>query len=309
MKWLSNLIGLIANKNSLDQPKLTFLHVLKQFIKHEHESNDLKEDTKNKHFYLLANIVAFFNLNGYNDLTCDAIKISHMEEFRIYLHKRLKSCGKNHAVRHLQLCKRVMKYAIKLDLIKYNPLEALDCKREKTKPIVSLEIKELNKFLSAKFEIEVYKKVVDLYVYQCFTGLSYEGLYNHKIVVYNDNKTKPTLWVTGERRKNANAYYVPLANEAKFILDKYNNQLPKIENSTYNRYLREVSQQLGINKYLTTHSARKTFATIKRQMGWSTESIADMLGHSTIKTTETYYLKNGRETVLNEFNRLGIAGI
>jgi integrase len=308
MKWLNNLMGLLVKKTTPVNAEFTFLKVLNQFIDAEHAQNDFTPETKEKHGYLVANIYAFFAANGYTNLLIKDVKISHMEEFKLYLHKKLKSCGKNHAVRHLQLCKRVMKYAVKHEIITHNTIEALETKRDKTKPVVSLELKELKKFLNANFNVEIYTKVVDLYVYQCLTGLSYEGLYNHTIVVYNDSEKKSTLWVTGERRKNSNPYYVPLADEALLILNKYNQHLPKIENSTYNRVLREVSHALGIKKYLTTHTARKTFATIKRQMGWSTESIADMLGHSTIKTTETYYLKNGRETILNEFNRIGIAG-
>lgn len=102
-------------------------------------------------------------------------------------------------------------------------------------------------------------------------------------------------------------YYVPFDKQAEKIYLKYLGILPKVDNGTYNRYLREACSLLNIKKYLTTHTARKTFATVKRHNGWSTESIADMLGHSTIKTTETYYISRGRARIENEFERLGYA--
>ena len=58
----------------------------------------------------------------------------------------------------------------------------------------------------------------------------------------------------------------------------------------------------GISKRVTTHTARKTFATLKDTEGWTRESIAKMLGHKSIKTTERYYISETNARIEQEMN-------
>lgn len=283
-----------------------FINLINEYVKKEFLENKPAAGTIKKYNNLIANITLFLKVKNLNNLQCSEIKLKHMETLRQWLHSELESCCKSHSARHLQLCKRTLKYAVLMEYIIHNPIEQLECKRDKTKEIISLERSELRKYITAKFENEIYTIVTHLYVYQCCTGLSYEGLYNHTISVIENTKKEAVKWVIGKRLKNEQPYYVPLFEEAEITLNIYNGELPYIRNATYNRVLKEVSKILGIEKNLTTHTARKTFATIKRQMGWSTESIADMLGHASIKTTETYYLKNGKDTVDAEFLKHGL---
>ncbi len=286
-----------------------FIVVVNQFIEKQFAENEFKEGTRIKYEYMIANITLFLKTKQlYNLLACD-VKLKHMQDLKLFLHQQLVSCGKSHSARHLQLCKRALKYAVQMEYINYNPIEALECKRDKNKPLICIERVELKNFICAKFTNEIYTTVAHLYVFQSCTGLSYEGLYNHTISFFENDKGEKVKWILGNRRKNAEPYFVPMFEEAEFILNVYNGALPKITNSAYNRVLKEVGLILGVKKKLTTHTARKTFATLKRQMGWSTESIADMLGHSSIKTTENYYFKNSKDTVAAELLKHGMGSV
>jgi integrase len=77
----------------------------------------------------------------------------------------------------------------------------------------------------------------------------------------------------------------------------------KYVNAFYNRELKEIARRLKIRKRLTTHSGRKTFATLQNEAGWSIESIALMLGHNSIKTTETHYIGRTPKRLFDELHR------
>jgi site-specific recombinase XerD len=65
--------------------------------------------------------------------------------------------------------------------------------------------------------------------------------------------------------------------------------LPVLSNQKYNEYLKEIATLCGINKKMTTHSARYTFATtITLSNGVPIESVSKMLGHKNLKTTQHY---------------------
>ena len=95
-------------------------------------------------------------------------------------------------------------------------------------------------------------------------------------------------------------------NDAKRILRKYKLVLPLISNQKYNVYLKEIVKIISIDKDLTTHTARKTFAMVKLNDGFSIESVARMLGHNSIKVTQSTYAQVGVERIWNEYNKIEI---
>lgn len=154
-------------------------------------------------------------------------------------------------------------------------------------------------FSQANFESPFLERVRDLYLFQIGTGLSFSDIWgNWKI-----KNVDAGLVLTGSRTKTKQAYFVPINNVALAILEKYEYQLPKYENQVYNRILKEIAACLGIKKRHTTHSGRKTFATLMDQDGWSMESISRMLGHTSVRTTETYYIGRTFTRIENEMKK------
>lgn len=98
------------------------------------------------------------------------------------------------------------------------------------------------------------------------------------------------------RHKSKVISRIPLLPKARHILDKYNCHadstgflLPVKTNQKMNEYLKEIGDLSGINKSLTTHMARHTFATtVTLSNNVSSESVSKMLGHTNLSMTQKY---------------------
>jgi integrase len=103
-------------------------------------------------------------------------------------------------------------------------------------------------------------------------------------------------WIYTQRKKTDSPTKIPLLPVVLEIMEVYKDQpglndslLPVPSNSKLNAYLKEVADICGINKHLTFHIARHTFATIVTlNNGVPIESVSKMLGHKSIKTTQIY---------------------
>jgi len=137
-------------------------------------------------------------------------------------------------------------------------------------------------------------KVRDIFLFACYTGLSYIDLYN--LNIKNIQKGNDGLqWIYIKRHKTDIPSNVPILPYALYILDIYkkhkntNRIFPMISNQKTNKSLKEIARLCGFNKKLTFHSARHTFATtITLTNGVPIETVSKMLGHNNIKTTQIY---------------------
>lgn len=140
-------------------------------------------------------------------------------------------------------------------------------------------------------------QVKDIFLFCCFTGLAYvdvKKLSSNHIVIAIDGER----WIKINRSKTDTRSSIPLLPTAEAILDKYKNHneasndgllLPVISNQRMNAYLKEIADLCGINKNLTFHLARHTFATtVTLSNGVPIETVSKMLGHKSLKTTQIY---------------------
>ena len=127
----------------------------------------------------------------------------------------------------------------------------------------------------------------------CYTGLSYVDvceLRAENIKVSFDGN----LWIIKKRHKTNVTSNIRLLDIPKAILQKYDGKLPDgkilpiISNQKMNDYLKEIAAVCGINKKITYHVARHSFATLSISYGVPIESVSKMLGHTNIRTTQIY---------------------
>ena len=160
-----------------------------------------------------------------------------------------------------------------------------------------LSANELNNLETYKFLIERLDRVRDLFVFSCYTGISYSDimeLTNNNLIIGEDGHN----WIATKRLKTKTSVRVPLLGPAKNVLTKYKNHpvtkhsatlLPKITNEKTNLYLKEIADAVGIKKNLTFHMARHTFATtVTLSNGVPIETVSKMLGHTKLATTQIY---------------------
>ncbi len=197
----------------------------------------------------------------------------------------------NGVVKIMQQLKRVIKVALHNEWINKDPFTNYQCKIIEPKR-VHLTKEELQKIESILLLSERLKKVRDVFVFSCYTGLSYADVINlnafHFQFINNQD------WIIIDRTKTKNQAVIPLLPKAKGILDKYNDPnkvtlLPKISSQNMNKYLKEIARTAGIHKHLSFHAARHTFAsTVTLNAGVDIVSVSAMLGHKMLKTTQIY---------------------
>jgi integrase/recombinase XerD len=57
---------------------------------------------------------------------------------------------------------------------------------------------------------------------------------------------------------------------------------------TINKYVKRIAEAAGIEKHVTTYTARHSFSTVLKRAGAPIEFNSESLGHSNVRTTESY---------------------
>ena len=130
-----------------------------------------------------------------------------------------------------------------------------------------------------------YDHIVKWYfLLSCYTGLRYgdmQGIKNK--VVLNDGIYRMILSTT----KTGEVVSIKLIDKVIGILENINEPIPTNEQS--NRVLKEMAAVCGIDKRLTFHIARHSFAVNSANLGFPIEVVSKLLGHSSIRTTAIYF--------------------
>lgn len=153
---------------------------------------------------------------------------------------------------------------------------------------------ELQRILQKKMPCTRLEQVRDVFIFSCFTGLAYidvRNLTKENIRTSFDGK----LWIMTHRHKTQTSVNVPLLKVPQLLLEKYEGMLPDgrllpvLSNQKLNSYLKEIADLCGIEKNITFHLARHTFATtMTLAKGVPIETVSKMLGHTNIVTTQIY---------------------
>lgn len=136
-----------------------------------------------------------------------------------------------------------------------------------------------------------------MFVFSCYTGLAYVdilGLTKSSIKIGIDGNH----WLIIDRAKTNTPSRIPLLQKALDIIEKYKKHpktinseklLPIISNQKINEFLKEIGVLCNIDKNITFHLARHTFATtVTLTNGVPIETVSKMLGHKSISTTQIY---------------------
>lgn len=294
--------NLIKNKEAFSFDKLEhFLRYSQQkesfidFIKRRvSERTDLRKGTLNTHASLINSLEEFGRIIYFSDIT--TANIMYYDDF---LHKKYAKQTTVHGY-HKRL-KRYINESIKYELIKENPYNKLKFDRGKSEGIKYLTIEQINQIRSLEIASESIDKVRDLFIFQCFTGLSYADLFKFDFSTVIERKNK--FFIRDVRVKTQEEYFLMLLKPAMEILRKYDFKLPAISNYQYNLRLKIVQELAKIKLSLHSHIARHSFAVMALNMGVSIENLAKMMGHTDIKTTQIY-AKVLNKSVQEEFEKM-----
>lgn len=244
------------------------------------ERTDLEESTRKQHRTLLQSLEKFGKINYMDDLT--QANITLYDEF---LHQQ--GISQPTIFNYHKRAKRYVHEAMKFGMLDTDPYKGLHFERGKFEKRKYLTEKELEMVRSCKINVPAIERVRDLFLFQCYTGLAYADF--EKFDFEKDVEEKNGKYIIADRRKKTNEdYKIVLLTPAIEVLKKYDYKLPIISNQKYNVSLKVVAQYAGIDKNITTHMGRHTFAVFALNNGVSIEIVAKMLGHTNIRTTQIY---------------------
>ncbi|MFB9058115.1 site-specific integrase [Mariniflexile ostreae] len=235
-----------------------------------------------------------------NDVFLKQLSYKFIIDFEQFLRNgksinRSQPLNNNGVMKHLERLKKMMNLALRLEWIEKDPFVRFSLKF--TKPHRAfLSQSELEVLEPGQLSKEMHLKTRDVFVFACYTGLSYIDVK----LLSDDNIVRGIdgdYWIFTKREKNDEAVKIPILDKALDIIRKYdqNSQnkqeqlLPVFSNQKVNKYLKEITLLLKINKKLSFHAARHTFATtVTLSNGVPIETVSKLLGHTKLSTTQIY---------------------
>lgn len=273
-------------------------HALSDIIEYhnEHMKSTLRWGTQKNYFTTHKYIFLFLKRkHKTTDIYLSELSYKFIIDFERFL-RHQKSMGNNTVMKHIERLRKLISLAYKMEWIDKDPFIKYEAKYEK-KERTFLTLEELQSIENKAFGIPRLELIKDLFVFSCYTGLSYGdvmGLTSNNLCLGIDKKQ----WIHSQREKTNVPVKIPLLSKALGIIEKYkkhpnsNNKktlFPTISNQKLNSYLKEIADVCGIRKNLTFHIARHTFATtVTLSNGVPIETVSKLLGHSKITTTQIY---------------------
>lgn len=222
------------------------------------------------------------------------VEIDHkfIVDFECYL-RTVSKCNENTSAKFLQTFKMVIIRARNNGYIKGDPFSNYKIRLKRVDRGYLTE-EELERLRNTPITSKRVAQVRDVFLFCCYTGLAYIDL---KLLREDNIRTSfdGKQWIMTHRHKTDTVVNVPILDIPMELLARYKGQckngylLPILSNQKCNQYLKDVAKACKIDKNITFHMARHTFATtVTLSQGVPIESVSKMLGHTNIKTTQIY---------------------
>ena len=254
-------------------------------------------------YYSDKMLTEFVKDRGNEDIPITVITEDLFEEYRFFLKKQ----GLAAATINRYLCwlSRLMFRAVSQRIIRYNPFENAKYEKEEKK-IRFLQKSEVMKIMAMKMNDRESELARLMFVFSCFTGMAIADMEN---LEYRHIQTAADgqRYIRKERQKTKVEFIVPLhpiaeaiinycrkeraRNEEQQTVKEKGDSLvfqPHCSRSVMGKNLCIVGKACGIRQRLSYHVARHTFGTMSLSAGIPIESIAKMMGHASISSTQIY---------------------
>jgi len=229
------------------------------------------------------------------DIPLADLSMKFVTEFEHFLlvNERMQT---NSAHKYIVNLKRIINVAVSVEWIPKNPFDNFRCSYTNPEREILTQA-ELDIMLFKEIKMPRLAEVRDIFLFCCYTGFAYADVAKFEqnaLTIGMDGE----YWLSTIRQKTGTRESVPLLPIPLEIIHRYkdhtfctrfNKLLPVNSNQKYNAYLKEIAEICGINKTLTSHMARHTFATtVTLSNGVPLETVSKMLGHTKLSTTQIY---------------------
>lgn len=230
-----------------------------------------------------------------SDVSIKSVNFQMIQQFSIFL-KTDKECNHNTTIKFLQNLKTVTRLSIRSGWLLKDPFNGISLTlKEVDRPYLSHE--EIERLIAFNSPFDRLNRVRDFFVFSCFTGLAYIDVSKLKRSEIEGNE-ESGFWIRTRRQKTGGRANIPLLDIPMSIINNYSRLellrandpiLPILSNQKMNAYLKELADLCGIEKQLSFHVARHTFATTVTMMnGVPIETVSKMLGHKNLQSTQHY---------------------
>jgi site-specific recombinase XerD len=258
------------------------------FIRSELSRNNASLSVVEYHESLITRLEEFGKIKTFKDITYENIV-----DFDAHLRATIKSqptLYKRHSALH-----RYIREAINRGLCVYDPYAQFKTHKGKGKDPVFLLENEIQKIIDYVPVNDKLSHVKDLFLFQIFTGMAYIDMAHFDKSYISELDGYKVI--RSSRQKTDESFISLFLPEAERIADKYDYRLPVMSNQRYNDYLKLLAAGAGINKNLTSHAGRHTYATYLLNKGIPIETVSRAMGHSNIKMTQHYARLLGKKVV------------
>jgi site-specific recombinase XerD len=230
-----------------------------------------------------------------SDINIKKLNFEFIADFEFWF-KSVRRCNHNTTMKYLSNFRKIIYKCIQFGWLQRDPFFGFKMiKKDVIRTPLTKE--EIEIIANKTFVSQRLTQVRDIFLFCCYTGLAYadiKKLRRSEICIGIDGKK----WIFTQREKTETPTRVPLLPVTLKILEQYESNaectkkgivFPVLSNQKMNSYLHEIADVAGIQKRLTFHIARHTFATtITLTNGVPIETVSKMLGHKSIRTTQIY---------------------
>lgn len=272
----------------------TYMQIADMFLRHKHAQIGIRIGLKTYKRYVTT--IRYFReylqmSTRRTDIALIALKPSVVVGFYVFLHST-KGSANNNAVKYIKQFKTIYMWARDEGWATKNPFGVLHFSIEPVSRSYLSE-NELRRIMNIQITDTLKAYYRDIFIFSCFTGLAYVDICNLKRsdLIYIGDKD---IWLHYKRQKNNMETRLKLLPPPIGILEKHRNNSDEFlfhlpSNGEMNRCLKDIIAACNIEKNITYHSARHTFATtVTLSNGVPIETVSKMLGHTNIRTTQIY---------------------
>lgn len=295
----------LTMESQSSKPVLTLLNVIEEYISRQAKLIDLPQgisyETYKTYTYKEKNIKNYLTEIKKLDMPIANFGYAEAEKFKLYCYEQ--KFGTAYINRHIKFLRTIMRFAHYEYKVEQSNFMLMKLKEPAAKPITYLTELELEKIQKHVFLSSLTQKAADLFLLQCFTGMAYCDvitLSEQNIITHGKSE-----FIAYNRRKTSVRGLLPLLPQVKVILKRYSGKAPELCNQLYNRVLKEIAAVCEIQKHITTHIGRKTFACLLVSKGASMEATTKMLAKTNVQETAKVYAEVQWKRILDEMPKFG----
>ena len=271
----------------------------------------ITQRTADKYERLLRYLKQYLAQRGKaEDIPVERMNYEFLDGFNLFL-QTAHRCRHNGAVAVMDCLRNFVLYCLRNEWITKNPFRYYKLKEDEVQAKEHLTAHELELLTRKELDHRL-ARIRDVFVFCCLTGLAFTDV-DHLKAEHIRTDENGVQWIHKPREKTSVMSRIPLLPHPIALLKKYERDetcrargklLPVPSNAKMNAYLKEIAAICNIDKTLTTHVARHTFACLAVEYGMPIDVLAKVLGHSNTNMTR-HYAKFSEELIGREMLKLG----